>query len=127
MKVIFILTLFVAGLFISFALGLRTRIGACNVQYQGSLDTITAQSQTVLSDWHSACTRSYGVITDWDMCLAKADIATPKQLLPWLRPSVSVFMMLLHEKNSDIGVLKQEHDGKCRDYTELMFYPPENE
>lgn len=113
--------------FFSYALGLRTRIGVCNVLYQDSLDTIAAQSQAVLSDWHSACTKSYGVITDWDICLAKADLSTPKQLLPWLRPSVSAFMMFFREKNKDIDVLKQEHDEKCRDYTDLMFYPPENE
>ena len=97
------------------------------MQYQDSFDTITTQSQTVLSDWKNACMRSYGLLTDWDMCLVQAERQSPEKLIPWFRPGVSTFMLFFQEKKKDIGVMKQDHDERCKAYTELMFYPPENE
>ena len=117
----------IGAVFFSYAFGLHQRSVACNVMYQDSLDTIATQSQTVLSDMNNACTRSYGVLTDWDMCLIQVERQSPAQLLPWLRPAVSTFMLFFQEKKKDIGVMKQDHDERCKNYTELMFYPPENE
>ena len=111
----------------SYALGFRQRTGLCNVEFQDSLDTIATQSQTVLSDWKSACTRSYAVLTDWDICLIQAEGQSPEKLILWLRPVVSTFMLFFQEKEKDMDVMKRDHDERCKAYTELMFYPPENE
>ncbi len=114
------------AVFSSYALGFRQRAKACNELYQDSLDTITTQSQTVLADRKGSCTNSFTVITDWDLCLAQAENGSPARLLPWLRPAVSTFMLFFREKKKDIAVLKADHDERCRDYTELIFFPPEN-
>lgn len=128
MKVAITLIVFIGVVIFSFfSFALRLREVSCNVQFEDSLDTIAAQSQTVLSDWSSACTRSYGVLTDWDMCLMQAEQKSPRQILPWIRPVVNTYMMFFREKKKDMSVLKREHDDRCKDYTGLMFYPPEDE
>lgn len=117
----------IGAVFFSYALGLHQRSVACNVMYQDSLDTIATQSQTVLSDMNSACTRSYGVLTDWDMCLIQAEKKSPPEMLTYIKPAVTTFMLFLREKKKDMAILKLDHDERCKDYTDLMFYPPETE
>lgn len=128
MKVFISLIVFIGvAIFFYFSFALRLREVSCNVQFEDSLGTIAVQSQTVLSDWSNACTRSYGVLTEWDMCLTQAEQHTPRQILRWIRPVVNTYMMFFREKKKDMSVLKREHDDRCKDFAEYMFYPPEDE
>jgi len=105
----------------------RTSAGLCNDSYQGSLDTLTAQSQTVLADRYGGCSASHRLLTDWDMCLSRAEMSTPMKLRSVLHPAVTNVMLFFREKVKDITVLKKEHDERCTGYTPLLFFPPDAE
>lgn len=106
---------------------LRTSLFSCNKEHQVSLDTIIAQSQTVLASHKDGCLQSYSVLTDWNVCTEKAGEVVPVSLQFFIRPLVSNIMMFFREKIKDIEVLKHEHDDRCQGYTELLFFPPDVE
>jgi len=113
--------------FIWYGYLLRTKLYVCNGEHQSSLDTLTAQSQTVLANHKGGCMQSYAVLTEWNLCIAKADEVVPVPFQRMLGSIVSGGMMFFREKTKDIDMLKREHDERCEGYTELLFYPPDTE
>lgn len=128
MKVILlIVVLGVFGYFSQFAFAYRGGVRTCNEANQGSLDTILAQSQTVLADRRDGCNASYEVVTSWDLCLIAADSAVPARWASFIKPATMNMMMFFREQKKDITVIKREHDERCKGYSELMFFPPDEE
>lgn len=128
MKVILlIVVLAIFGYFSQFVFAYRSSVRACNEANQGSLDTIMAQSQTVLADHYEGCNASYEVVTSWDMCLGRADATVPERWASFIKPLTMNMMMFFREQKKDIKVIKIEHDERCKGYTELMFFPPDAE
>lgn len=128
MKVILlIVVLAVVGYFSQFVFAYRGGVRACNEANQSSLDTITAQSQTVLADHRLGCNASYEVITSWDLCLAAADSKVPARWASFIKPATINLMMFFREQKKDIHVIKREHDERCKGYSALMFFPPDAE
>ncbi len=117
----------ILGIGIRYGFLLRQTARACNAVYQESLDTIAAQSQTVLADNKTSCINSYSLLTEWDACLTKGKDVVPDTLLPVVDPVVSNVMLFFREKRKDMTVLKKEHDVRCKGYTELIFFPPDAE
>lgn len=124
---IFTILVTILSLLLFFGVRLERDHLVCNRQNQDSLDTLMTQSQTVLADRYDICTSSYQLLTDWDMCLSSGERRVPERLRTVVIPVVSNMMMFLREKQKDIVIMKKEHDERCSDYRELLFYSPEYE
>lgn len=105
----------------------RLRMGyrSCAVAYQDSLDTIAVQSRTVFADRRGSCLSSFQLFNDWDACVADAQKPVYRPLRPVLSPFVINVMLFFHEQRKDVDQLKREHDERCKSYSELMFFSPE--
>lgn len=115
------------AVFVRYGMVYRTSARLCNDSYQGSLDTLTAQSQTVLADHYGGCSASYTLLTDWELCLVQSETTVPVKLRPIIHPLVTNVMLFFREKIKDIAVLQKEHDERCKGYTALIFFPPDVE
>jgi hypothetical protein len=117
----------ILGIGIRYGMLLRQTVRACNLVYQESLDTIAAQSQTVLADHKTSCLKSYALLSEWDSCLTKGNDVVPDTIVAVVSPVVSNVMLFFREKRKDMSVHKYEHDARCKGYTELLFFPPDAE
>lgn len=128
LKVLLLIVLSVClAVLVRYGFAYRATAKQCNDNYQSSLDTLTAQSQTVLADHYGGCSASFTLLTDWELCLVQAEASVPVKLRPMIQPWVTNIMLFFREKIKDIAVLKKEHDQRCAGYTPLLFYPPDAE
>lgn len=126
MKYLFLLlVLGVLGGAIYYGNQMRQGYRACNELYQDSLDTIAIQARTVFGERRGSCIASLGVLNDWTACVDRAEKPIYGLVRPMLRPIVSNVMMFFREKTKDIDVLKREHDERCKEYSELLYFSPE--
>jgi len=122
---LFIIVIGVISVFGVNAFRLERGARACNLEFQDSMEPGIIRSQTVLADREAGCLTSFTGLTDWDMCLTKAENRVSPRFRVMLRPIVSNLMLFFREKEKDMMMLKREHDERCSDYPDLMFFPPE--
>ena len=127
MKNIIVFLLLIFSVFFYFAFRFRQSAFACSVTYQEALESTESQSQAVFYDHKQSCRSSYQVISDWDSCIVEAEHTIPVQLQSIIRPVVSNYMLFFQEKKKNIDAFKRDHDERCKDYGELLFFPPDAE
>lgn len=115
------------GIILSPALRFRQAVRACAAEHQDSLDATVMQSQGALADRQVTCSSSFEEVTAWDLCLMQAGNALPARVRDSVRPVLMNILMFVRDQKKDIGVLKREHDERCKGYPDVMFFPPDVE
>lgn len=72
------------------------------------------------------CELSYVQLSEWNACIEESQIRrVPPVAARFLRPYVMVLLRFIGDKGPVMETMKIEHDERCTENVDLMFYPPE--
>lgn len=105
--------------------GLRVgmTIRSCNGTYQEELTTGHIQ-ETSTGNHTRYCSMSYDTINSWEECVTGTKNIAPTQLTLYVQPLVIRIFRAMGDASAAIQEYKLEHDDKCKDEIDYMFYPP---